>query len=130
MEAHYGQRRKFGTREPYHKHPQRVARRFNTDSEKSVALLHDVLEDGGPDWTAKRLLDRDITVEVVTSVEALTRRRGENYWAYLQRVRADKIATAVKIVDLADNLRDLEEGSMKDKYRLAYHLLSGREPPH
>jgi hypothetical protein len=29
----------------------------------------------------------------------------------------------VKIADIEDNMLDLEEGSMKDKYRFAHHML-------
>ncbi|MCW2695287.1 MAG: guanosine-3,5-bis(Diphosphate) 3-diphosphatase [Modestobacter sp.] len=65
---------------------------------QAVALLHDVL---GSTDCAEIELRRDFPPHVVAAVLALTRRSGEPSSEYYARVRADPIARAVKLADLA-----------------------------
>ena len=99
-DLHRGQRDKAG--EPYILHPLRVALRVRTDGERLAALLHDVVEDCGvmPDDLRERGLDE----AVVAAIETLTKRKGEGYMAFIERVVQNPIARAVKLADLADNL--------------------------
>jgi hypothetical protein len=71
---------------------------------------------GIPDW-------------ITVTLRILTRREDETYYDYIVRIKQSFSATDIKIVDLADNGRDLPQGTMKDKYRFAYRLLSGEDPP-
>lgn len=71
--AHEGQYRK-GTPIPYITHPVAVAglvAQFGGDEDQQIAgLLHDVLEDGGPQYAAE--IEREFGVRVLTIVEGCT----------------------------------------------------------
>ena len=71
-EAHRGQLDRTG--EPYLLHPIRVMLRVRDESERLVALLHDVVEDNEA-WTLDRLRAEGFPDEVVEAVDRLTRRR-------------------------------------------------------
>ena len=104
LAAHRGQRDKVG--EPYIRHVVRVAETVSDDA-RIAALLHDVLEDG--DVAAPELVAKGVPEAIVATVETLTRRDGEPYEHYIERVAADPVARAVKLADLADNLGRLQE---------------------
>jgi hypothetical protein len=42
------------------------------------------------------------------------------------RVKKNPYAVVIKIADIEDDMIDLEEGSLKDNYRLAHYILSKR----
>lgn len=136
--AHAGQKRKIGADagKDYIIHPyrvfQRVLHNFNvldrwSDTVGPAALLHDVIEDGfidGVKVTEQTLLDEGFSKEVVDIVKTLSRNKEtETYFDFIMRVRTNIQAKAIKIADIEDNLSDLEEGSLKDKYRLARYIL-------
>jgi (p)ppGpp synthase/HD superfamily hydrolase len=117
-EAHQRETRSSG--EPYILHVERVADRVSHNV-KALAMLHDVIENNVnfpeshlrlhlPDW----LVDR---------VVILTRRPDEPYDDYIIRVAQDAACREVKAADLSDNIKNLKPGSLRDKYRLALHLL-------
>ncbi len=99
IEAHEGQTDKAG--HPYIDHPRRVAARLDTDEEGAVAWLHDVIEDTAV--TADHLRRAGLSDEVVVAVDALTHRPGEPRDLYLARVKGNRLATTVKLADVADN---------------------------
>lgn len=126
---HEGQTDKSG--QPYIAHPQRVAARVTGDGPKAVAWLHDVLEDTAA--TRHTLVQAGITDEVITAVEALTKRDGEAAEEYFARVRTHPWAVTVKHADLDDNT-DPERVARLDpdtrerlrvKYERARTLLQG-----
>ncbi len=119
--AHAGQTREDG--EPYFNHPDRVAQQIADSTTRAVAYLHDVLEDC-KDPAHLNELSR-FPEPVVVAVKLLTCAPGETYFDFIHRILAsgNETAIAVKIADLKDNLRDLEEGHQKDKYRFALELL-------
>ena len=122
--AHEGQFRKMGEDKgkPYIIHPDRVAAKFqNSDILAAIGQLHDVIEDSPV--TAEDLLDKGIPGSVVDAVVALSKKPGENYLDAILRVMQNPLARQVKIVDLEDNMLGLDEGSLKDKYRLALYIL-------
>lgn len=82
-------------------HPLRVMRNMDTEEEMIAAVLHDVVEDTSIkiDFIYKYFSKR-----VADAVEALTRRDGESYFDYIQRVRVNELARKVKCVDLLDNM--------------------------
>lgn len=89
---------------PYFLHPVRVMMRLPadaTDDEKVAALLHDVIEDCGE--TAESLRAAGVAPGAVAMVQSLTRREGETYQAFLERVRAERVAVRVKLADIDDN---------------------------
>jgi (p)ppGpp synthase/HD superfamily hydrolase len=99
-DLHRGQRDKAG--EPYILHPLRVALRVHTERERLTAVLHDVVEDTG--ITPDELRERGLDESVVAAIETLTKREGEDYPVFIERVAQNPIARAVKLADLDDNL--------------------------
>lgn len=87
---------------PYFGHPARVAESCQTDEQRMVALMHDLLED--TDVTAQQLLDEGFPAEIVDALLAVTRRQGEDYDAFIERAAVNPIARRVKIADLLDNM--------------------------
>ncbi len=127
-EAHSGQTDKAG--EPYLLHPMRVMLRVRGETEQIVAMLHDVVEDGGPAWTLERLREEGFAADVVEAVDRLTKREGEPYEALIERAAGDPIARRVKLADLEDNLsltRMVDPGEKDrqriERYRRAYERL-------
>ena len=120
LDAHRGQEDKAGR--PYILHPLRVALAQSTDAAFCAALLHDAVED--TPLTLDDLRSAGVSETVVAAVDALTRREGESYNAYLARAGADPIAISVKRADLQDNLdvRRLRKVTDTDARRLTKYL--------
>lgn len=127
--AHAGQKDKSGCE--YFGHVSRVASRFGRHINAIVGLLHDVIEDS--DWTLDQLCTQGFDTEVVEAVEALTRRKGEEYMAYIERCSGNPHAIHVKIADLEDNMDILRLPEITDKdvarlrkYHKAYLYLKSK----
>ena len=119
-QAHRGQKDRAGA--PYILHPLRVMLRLKTEEEMMVAVLHDVVED-----SAFALADLERTgfpPHVVEAVDCLTRREGETYEAFIERIKPNSLARRVKLADLEDNLdiRRLPQLGEKDLARLQRYL--------
>jgi len=112
INAHAGQFRRDGT--PYHTHPIAVAEMMDTDEEKIVALLHDLIED--THTTAAELTQLGYSYPIVKAVIRLTKESGQPYNAYLARIAIDKLATKVKIADMFHNISDSPTQRQKEKY--------------
>lgn len=124
-DLHHGQVDKNG--EPYIFHPLRVLETLREFDEDVVcsAVLHDVVEDGGidVDSLSHAYCFND---EVVAAVDALTRRDGEPYMAYIDRCRSNRIAKLVKWADLQDNMRHSDDPgheARQERYRKARERL-------
>ena len=125
--AHLGQVDKAG--EDYIKHPEKVASFVKTDEEKAVAYLHDVIED--TELTLEDLYEYDFSKEVLEAVDIITKKRGEDYQSYLNSVKKNKLARAVKLADLRHN-SDLtrlikvteKDIKRKEKYQKAIDFLN------
>lgn len=117
VEAHRGQRDKAG--QTYILHPLRVMFRLDAETERMVAVLHDVVEDSP--WTLERLRELGYPEEVLSALDCLTKREGETYEAFIERVRPHPLARRVKLADLEDNMdvRRLSAVTSKDAERLA-----------
>ena len=89
-------------REPFILHPLRVLLRLDTDTERIVAALRDLLED--TPYTLDDLRRRGYSPAILAALDRLSRRDGEPYAAYIERVATDPLARRVKLADLADNL--------------------------
>ena len=128
-EAHMGQLDKAG--KDYIGHPLRVMEMGRTEEEKIVGVLHDVVEDG--DWTFEALEAEGFSKEVIAALKCVTKTsENENYDEFIERVKKNPLAVAVKINDLTDNMdiRRLPYLSDKDvkrlkKYLKAYKKLTG-----
>ena len=128
-EAHKGQYDKAGN--DYIGHPLRVMDMGRTEKEKIVGVLHDVVED--TEWTFAQLAAEGFSQEVIDALQCVTKlSENENYDDFIERVKKNPLATAVKINDLSDNMdiRRLPYLSDKDvkrlkKYLKAYKKLTG-----
>lgn len=120
-EAHQGQLDKAG--KDYIGHPLRVMAMGRTLDEKIVGVLHDVIEDS--DWTFAMLQNEGFSPEVIEALRCVTKTsENENYDDFIDRIRKNPLATAVKLNDLTDNMdiRRLPYLSDKDVKRLKRYL--------
>ena len=112
--AHEGQIDKAGL--PYITHPERVASRMENPEAQVIGWLHDTVED-----TPITLRDIETTFgpETAAAVDAISRRDGEPWSDYLDRVAANPMARQVKISDLIDNsnLNRIPHVTLKDVER-------------
>lgn len=115
---HAGQKRRNGN--PYIIHPIRVSQEVHSDTEKVVALLHDVVEDTE---TTVEEISQVFGHEVALAVEALTHRDDEPWLDYISRVKKNPIALVVKIADISDNLSDSPSDNAIDKSAKALDAL-------
>lgn len=114
--AHAGQVDKAGA--PYIEHPLRVMGALDGAEAKIAGVLHDVVED--TEVSLQALRAEGFGEAVVRAVDALTKRDGEDYEAYLSRLMSDELAVRVKIADMTDNmdLSRIPEPTDKDRRRL------------
>jgi len=119
-EAHQDQKDRYGN--PYILHPIRLMMKMESETEKIVAILHDVVEDS--DWTFDQLRRKGFSEEIISAVDRLTKRENEPYFEYIERTKQNSTALKVKLADLEDNmdLQRIEQISEKDLKRLErYH---------
>lgn len=116
-DAHKGQVDKAGV--AYIHHPLYVASLVEGELAKTVALLHDVVEDS--DWTLEDLRKEGLPEEVVQAVGIITKKRNENYEEYILRVKQNPLARQVKLADLKHNsdLSRLANVTDRDRKRVA-----------
>lgn len=115
---HAGQKRSNG--DNYIIHPIRVSQECKSLRQKIIALLHDTLEDTETTYDELALT---FGVEVAIAVLALTRCEGQSYDDYIQQVKLNSDAIAVKIADIADNLSDAPSDSAIRKSAKAIEAL-------
>ena len=128
--AHAGQVDKAG--QPYILHPLRVMLAVRGDRSRIVAVLHDVVEDTS--WTFEELREAGFSEEILDALGAVTKREGEEYFAFVARAASNPVARPVKVADIRDNLdlsritqptaRDHER---LDRYRAALAQLGESE---
>lgn len=132
VEAHRDQSDKAGA--PYILHPLRVMMSVETEEERIVAVLHDVVEDG-PGWTFERLEAEGFPSSVIDALRLVTKRPEdhggdeESYLRFVRRTLPNPVARRVKTADIRDNLnatrfRELTE---KDRLRMNRYLAALHE---
>jgi (p)ppGpp synthase/HD superfamily hydrolase len=131
--AHAGVFRGLPDARPYFEHVKDVAAFFPDWETKTVAILHDTIEDS--DITMQDLLREGIPEHIVVAVDAMTKPRKtelekldeasnpalkrRNYIEYVRlTVRENPLARKVKIADNYVNMRDLiASGTVNDEDR-------------
>ena len=98
--AHAGQVDKSGR--PYVEHLAFVAEHVCGDDAKTVAWLHDIVED--TPVTLDDLRREGFPEHIVVAVDAHTHRAGEDYLDYVRRAAANPLARQVKIQDVLHNM--------------------------
>lgn len=143
VQAHDGQVDKQGL--AYIDHPFRVAARALDLAQQDpfhssygdgslvyiVALLHDVVEDSDLELGDVReelsfYLNQHQLDVVTLALGAITKKGGESYDDYLQRVRSDPVARTVKRADVEDNFGRLGDLSPAERPRLAGKYVHAR----
>jgi (p)ppGpp synthase/HD superfamily hydrolase len=80
VESHKNQKQKDGT--PYALHPIRLSMSLQSEEQKIVALLHDVVED--TDWTFEDLVGEGFSENVIEAFRLLTQNDGLPYEGYVE----------------------------------------------
>lgn len=118
--AHLGQKDKGGN--DYIEHPKAVASMMDTDIEKAVAYLHDVVEDTKISFDD--LKEYGFPNQIIEAVKALTKQKNESYDVYIDRVIKNPIAKKVKLADMKHNsdITRIKNPSQKDYGRCQKYL--------
>ena len=110
--AHAGDFRHLPDARPYFEHVKDVAALMPTWELKTVAILHDAIEDSvkkpdGIKVTEDTLKTAGIPLHIVAGVVAMTRPEGMDYAKYVENVvKPNELARAVKLADNYVNLKD------------------------
>jgi hypothetical protein len=128
---HEGQKDTWG--DPYILHVLRVMMEMDSEAERIVAVLHDVLEETG--CTEEALVDLGCTEQMIDAIKCLTKNKDEDYTIMIERIKINPISRKVKIKDLEHNMeikrlknrRNLTEKDMArlKKYLTAWTILTG-----
>ncbi|MBS1570141.1 MAG: hypothetical protein JST45_12000 [Bacteroidetes bacterium] len=124
--VHKGQKDR--AQKPYILHVMRVMMRGTDLEEQLLGALHDVLERS--ELTVAELAEKGFPPRVLKALEHISRKEGEDYETYIDRVALDGLALRVKLHDLSDkmDIRLLKELGLADIKRYnrqlaAYHKL-------
>ena len=119
VEAHKGQLDKAGNL--YVLHPLRVMMSLDTEDEKIVGVLHDVVEDC-EGWTWDRLRSEGFSEKIIDALQSVSKTPNEevefsrlketgsedavrqHYFAFVRRAAANEIGRKVKAADIKANL--------------------------
>ena len=131
--AHRGQR--YGTHLAYFKaHVLPLAEFFKKRGmwkEACLALLHDVIEDHPDKVTYTKLRGEGLPEWLLDALRCITREYGEDYDAYLARVRTDDLAWRVKLRDVLSNISAPRTNKrLLRKYASALLVLGQDAPDH
>ena len=99
-----------------------MMQQMDTDDEKIVAILHDVVED--TEWTPEQLRAEGFSETILAALDGVTAREGQTYEAFIARAHSNPISRKVKLADLQDNMdtRRIRMLTDKDVERLRkYH---------
>ena len=142
VKAHAGQVDKGGN--PYILHPLRVMLSLNTEEERIVGVLHDVVEDC-EGWTWQRLSGEGFSTKIIEALQSVSKTPEEeaeyrqlpegekldHYLEFVSRAKANKIGREVKAADIKDNLdiSRIDEITANDvarlvRYKAALKILS------
>lgn len=111
-EAHQGQSSING--EPYILHPLRLLIKVKSNEERIIAILHDVIEK--TNISLADLKNKGFNQNIISSIDSLSRRRGESYVDYIGRLMQNRISVKIKLLDLADNIKMHSENNENGIY--------------
>ena len=116
--------------QPYLLDPLRLMVRVETETEKFVALLHDVVEDSQPPqrWGLDELRREGISESALAALEGVTRRESETYEEFIRHSLTHPVTRRVKLADLEDNMDILRLATLTDRdaERLRRYLAAWR----
>ena len=130
FEAHKEQSDKTGM--PYVFHPFHLAEQMKDETTTIVALLHDVVED--TEITLDDLRNEGFNSEVIDALTLLTHDPAIPYMDYVEKIKTNHVAKAVKLADLAHNSDMTRFDTITDfdikrneKYKEAIKRLNGEQ---
>ena len=109
---------------PYTYHLESVSNHFDTYTMKTIAYLHDILEDTDLDYGTLKVM---FGAGIACTVEVLTRLPEEDYKDYIYRVEKSVVARAIKIADLEENIKNNDNESLVKRYTWALNYLRREE---
>ena len=124
--SHEGATDKYGA--PYINHVTRVMNMGETNNEKIVGVLHDVIED--THWTFEDLEKEGFSKDAIDALRCVTKTsEDEDYQEFIDRVKINPLAVKVKLNDLRDNMdiRRMPEVLELDLKRLNKYLKAYKE---
>ena len=86
---------------PYMEHSFRIMEQMDTEEEKIVAVLHDVVEDTEVSLSDLQGYGFDRTI--LETVGQLTKRSDMTYFDYIDDISGSELATKIKIAEVNDN---------------------------
>ncbi len=86
---------------PYINHAMRVLDKMDTEEEKIVAVLHDVMED--TELSIQDLRAEGFSRDVLEALAMLTKRNVMTYFDYIEDISCSELASKVKIAEIEDN---------------------------
>lgn len=113
--AHKNQLRRDG--QMYLFHPYRVSCKFTDDGDRSISMLHDVIEDTN---IGKKILKKVFSEYVYNGVIAMTHEKGVKYFDYIESIPYQYVH--IKIADIEDNAQTARKKTKK-KYKKALEIL-------
>ncbi|WP_291576598.1 GTP pyrophosphokinase [Clostridium sp. UBA4548] len=118
VQAHSGQLDKAG--QPYVLHPLRVMLLLSDEKDRIVGVLHDVIEDTDITYEYLKANGFEGETEILEALESVTKKGGETYDEFIDRVSLNYIGKRVKLADLQDNmdLSRIPKPTTKDFKRL------------
>ena len=111
-------------------------RRVETETEKIVAVRHEVVEDRRPPqrWRGDELRREGLSEPVLAALECVTRREGETGEEFIPRALTHPVVRRVKLADFKDNLDIRRLATLTDRdaerfrrYLAAWRVLSAAE---
>ncbi len=114
--------------EPYINHTLRVVDAMTTEEEKTVAMLHDVLEDS--EMSISDLMEQGFSRPVLEAVADLTKKSDMTYFDYIEDICSNELATKVKLAEIEDNKDEVRVNkmsfktySLEERYKMAKEIL-------
>lgn len=120
---HRGQKDKQGIN--YILHPIAVMMAADSMEEKILAVLHDTIEDS--DLTIEELRRVGFSDFILEALALVTKKKGEDYFSYLGRLKKNPLALKVKCLDVENNLRKGCPSDLQQRYEKALDFLRKEE---
>ena len=86
---------------PYIDHAMRVMSKMDTEEEKIIAVLHDVVED--TEMTLHELQEEGFSRTVLDTIGMLTKKPDMKYYDYTAAIHSSELAPKIKIAETEDN---------------------------
>jgi (p)ppGpp synthase/HD superfamily hydrolase len=85
----------------------------NSETKMTIGILHDLVEDS--DWSLSDLENIGFSKRIVSAVDALTIRKNEKYFDFIERCSNNSDALEVKLNDNHDNLDGTRKNWLPDE---------------